>query len=288
MTKLPPIKINQETFFKKNFTLPPLPSVVNRMQEIIQSEDVNIKEVSRLLNEDPALAVRVLRVFNSDEYTFPKRIVDISFAVAYLGINEVYRIVLPYAVVKTLDIKDRTSFDIIWKHSVYTALCVRYLAKKYEPLLSPDILWSAALLHDIGKFVYLKFFPKHYKAIYKIKREKRYFFCEAEEELSLPSSSYFGVLLCEHWQLSKKIKMVCKSHSIKELVKIKKENSVRAFIKIVTLGNLMAILAKNTLEERNKECIVKLTCKELDCSKSDFLVLMGDIYDLEYKVDMFL
>ena len=57
------------------------------------------------------------------------------------------------------------AFDEIWFHSLNTALCARELTLKYEPLLNAGEVWTSALLHDIGKLVYLKFFPEHYEVL---------------------------------------------------------------------------------------------------------------------------
>lgn len=288
MTDLSQIEIDPKTFLKKDLTLSPLPVVVTRLQELMSAEDVSIKKVAHLLSGDPPLAAQILKVANSAYYTFHKEIVDINFAVAYMGINEVNRIALPYAVIKCFDIENMTSFNAIWKHSIYTALCVRYLAKKYEPLLSPGELWSAALLHDIGKFLYMKFFPDHYNALEKCCREKKYLFSQAENHFSLPTSTYLGSLLCDHWGLPEKIKNVCRFHRIEDLEKRNKEDQYYAFSWIVTLGNLTAILAIDPLSDKWKNKIVKILRKNLNCSEADFLVLMGDIYEMGYEVENFI
>jgi HD-like signal output (HDOD) protein len=162
------------------------------------------------------------------------------------------------------------------------------MSKKYEPQLSFNDLWSASVLHDIGKLVYLKFFPKHYAELKKYMQENGCLLSEAVEHFSLPSDTYFGVLLCDHWRLPEGIKDACEFHTIKDLDKIEAYSPAGAFKKMVCLGNLVSILSKDELNDAVKRRLADAIMKALDCSDSDFLSLMGDIYELRLEADNFM
>ena len=104
MDKLEPIKIDRNTFLRQHCTLPALPSILTKIQNNIHSDDFSIKDASDLISSDPSLVAQILKVANSAYYGFPREISDAKFAIAYLGINEVYRIVLTVSVVNTLNI----------------------------------------------------------------------------------------------------------------------------------------------------------------------------------------
>ena len=111
---------------------------------------------------------------------------------------------------------------------------------------------------------------------------------EAIEHFFLPSDTYFGVLLCDHWRLPEKIKDACEFHTIKDLDKIGTYGHTDVFRKMVCLGNLVAILSKDELNDAVKRRLADAIMKALNCSDSSFLSLMGDIYELRLDVDKFM
>lgn len=284
MTPLAPFQIDPETFLKDHCTLPALPKAVAAIQSIIYSENVSVSRVAGLIATDPSLVAQILKVINSAYYSLPREISDVNLAVGFLGIHETYRIALSISVVNTIGASERGAFNAIWEHSVYTALSAKYLQKIYEPLLSQGELWATAILHDIGKLVYLKFFGDHYQALSDHVESQGCLFHEAEKTLDYYPSAKLGALLCDHWRLPVKIKHVCLHHTLADLPHLDRRNPDHAFPRLVAVANLMAILASNGLSKEKKESIKAVICATLDCTESDFLVHMGAIYDLKDEV----
>ncbi len=287
MNKLHPIEIDPNTFLRDHCSLPPLPKLISQIQQIMNSEEMNIAKVAELIKGDPALVAQILKVVNSAYYSLPKDIADVKFAIAFLGLNDVYRIVLSIAAVNTLNIKAENELNEFWAHSYFSALCAKYFAKKYHPHLAQDELWSSAILHDIGKLIYLKFFPEHYRELKRYSQDHGCLFSEAEKHYSVPSSAYFGTLLCEHWRLASKIKDACACHSLDNLRSIDNNNVSQHFIHMICLSNFVAVLAFDNLSTAIKEELSSAIMTSLNCSEKEFLVTMGDIYDLKIEVEKF-
>jgi len=286
--KLPPIVIDPKTFLREHCTLPALPEVVQEVQGIIQSEDVEIAKVSQAISRDPALVAQILKVVNSAYYSLPREIADVRYAIAFLGLHEIERIVLALSVINTLAVPDKNELKLFWHHSFLAALCTKHLASQYEPRLSFEELWSAAMLHDIGKLVYLKFFPDHYKAIRKISAERGIFFSDVERDLKLPASGYFGVLLCDHWRLPAKIRDACEAHSLQDLQAIKTGDAAGRFKRMICLGNAVGMLSLNSLNEVKKTEIARGIQTALKCDETRFLTLMAEVYDLRMQAEGFM
>ncbi len=288
MTQLPPIEINPDTFLKQHCTLPALPMVVNKIQEVIRGDNVDIQKVIDLISGDPSLVAQIFKVVNSGYYGLPREITKIQFAIAFLGLNEVYRMVLSLAVINTIAVDSKEELNNFWFHSFYSAICAKHLAKKYEPQLSFEELWSAAILHDIGKLVYLKFYTEHYKELRNYSNENGCLFSQAEDFYSLPASAYLGGLLCDHWRLPNQIKEACMHHTLKDLPSATPDSPTGAFRRMICLGNLMSTLSSDDLKEETKHDIAGAITASLGCSDSDFLAIMGEIYDLRIEVDQFM
>jgi HD-like signal output (HDOD) protein len=287
MTVLPPIEIDANTFFRKHFSLPALPSVVGKIQQLIASGNADMERVSDLISSEPALMAQVLKVANSAYYGLMQEVTNVKYATAFLGLNEIHRMVLSLSVVNTLAIEAKDELNKFWFHSFYTALCTKYLANKYERHLSFEDLWSAAILHDIGKLVYLKFFPDHYKALVGFVKEEGGLFSAAETHLSLPSSSLFGTLLCDHWRLPDHVKAACESHELTALQKIHGDDPSARFQRMICIGNLLTLLSGGELNENTKNEIASAAMSFLDCAEPEFLTMMGDIYELQIEVERF-
>jgi HD-like signal output (HDOD) protein len=239
--------------------------------------------VAQVISGDPSLAAQVLAVVNSAYYSLPKTTSNLKYAVAYLGLSVIQRIVVSVGVVNTIGIKEKKELKNYWHHSFSTALTTKYLAKKFYNYLDPEELWTASILHDIGKLVYIKFFPEHYNEIKRYSEKNGCLFSEAEEYYKLPTSSYLGSLLCHHWRLPKKIEDACNYHN---LYHISKQGS--DFQTIIALGNLLAALAAGGLNESCKNRIKEAAENILELTSDNFIPMMADIYDLELEVENFL
>ena len=287
MTSLAPIEIDPKTFLRDHCTLPALPAVVSKIQGLIHDDHADMGTVADLMSGEPALVAQVLKVVNSAYYGLSREIGNVKFAIAFLGLNEIYRMVLALSVVNTLAIHEKHELNKFWFHSFYTALCTRYLAKRYEPHFSFEELWSAAMLHDIGRLVYLKFFPDHYKALRHFCDEQRCLFSQAEKHFSLPSTAFLGSLLCEHWRLPDNIRSACESHTLADLPNLIGDSPSARFRRMICLGNLLTVLSADELNDDTKHQIASAIQTELDFTEQSFLAMMGDIYELRIDVERF-
>ena len=283
--QLAPIEIDPSTFLYHHCVLPALPKVVTRFQEVAHSENVSIRRVVNILSSDPSLVAEILKVVNSAYYSLPREVSRIDVAIAYLGIAEVQHIVLAASVINTIGRVDKAEFKRFWHHSLFTALCARHLAARYERHLSSGDLWAPALLHDIGKLVYIKFFPDQFKALRRFADEEGCLFNEAETDYGLPSSAYLGTLLCARWRLPKKIREVCALEGPDVLADGYDLEPLKPLQRIVLLGDLVAVLSTDPLQKEKQRELSNTIMQELDLTESDFLILMGAISDLRLEAD---
>jgi len=207
----------------------------------------------------------------------------VKYAVAYLGFNVIQRIVISVSVVNAMEIKEKKELNNYWYHSFFTALTTKYLAKKFWNYLDPEELWTASILHDIGKLVYIKFFPEHYKELKRYCEQEGCLFSEAEEHYKLPTSSYLGSLLCHHWRMPSKVEDACEYHNLSH---ISEQGS--DFQTVIALGNLLATLSAGGLNESCKNRITEVAENILELSPDNFILIMADVYNLESEAEKFL
>jgi HD-like signal output (HDOD) protein len=87
-------------------TLPTLPSIVARVNELVQDPTTSAANLNEVISKDLALSGRLLKLVNSSMYGFPRRISSVTHAVVILGFNTVRNVVLSSFVLDAFDARD--------------------------------------------------------------------------------------------------------------------------------------------------------------------------------------
>ena len=129
-----------------------LPEAYLRIRDMIEQPEVSLTEIGYVVELDPNLSARVLRLVNSAAYGIPGRVDSIDRAIKLVGLRELQLIVLAASAAKTFADIDSSLADMhsFWHHGVFTALAAKFLAYQRR-LAHSDRLFTAGLLHDIGQ-----------------------------------------------------------------------------------------------------------------------------------------
>ena len=278
---LAPIDVNADTL-REHFSLPVLPEVLAKVQEAMRSDYVSIRSVANHLSLDASLVAEVLKIVNSAFYGLPRAIREVEVAIAYLGLREIHHLVLSSSILDHLEPEELAAFEELKFPSILTALWSKHLARRFAPHLRLGELWAAGMLHDLGKFVYLKFYPEHYKTLLRHGESTGCLFSESEKLFSLIPSARFGMMISDHWNLPRTVYDVCARHTLHDLQnKEHADSPMNTFTSIVTVGNLLASLSHNTLSEETKDEIAETVMAELNLSSHEFVLLMAPSNELK-------
>lgn len=139
--------------------LPSLPEVVSAIRDAVQDERKGIPHIARLLQMEPVLAARVLKVANSPLYHTGTTLTDIKLAVTRLGLTTTRNLVTCLAMHNLFTVKSfvmRERIKKLWQYSCKVAAIAQVLAKTQRGLSSDKAL-LAGLVHDIGVLPILVF-----------------------------------------------------------------------------------------------------------------------------------
>lgn len=140
---------------------PPLPNTLLEAVELTHAPgDPDLKRVLELVQHDPAVAARVLRVVNSAYYGQRGEITSMQRAVVALGPSTVVGLVLSMSMMDTkasLDAETTLPFLNLARHSVATAFLGQHLGYRIrdEHVDQQGGVFTTGLLHDFGKLVFL-------------------------------------------------------------------------------------------------------------------------------------
>ncbi len=282
---LPRIEIDPSTFLTDQFVIPPLPSTLLQVLQVVHSDVGGAAEVTEYISRDASMVSHVLRVVNSAYYALPKSIGNVQHAITYIGLGEISRICLTMSVINNLKPKDTKDLQHFWLHSYLCALIAKRLVREFKNVGDDSDLYAAALLHDIGKLVYARFFPDHYAEMRKYCVTNGKFFVDAERHFDLPSHLRFGSLLCDHWSLPRSIKRACETHELGDLKAHKDVQGEGPFELVITVSNLIATLSTDRLEETLREEVTSEIKSVLGVGKEELMKFLADVYDLKCKAE---
>jgi HD-like signal output (HDOD) protein/nitrogen-specific signal transduction histidine kinase len=182
--------------------LPTLPHILLKLIRACNRERGSLKEISAIIENDPSLTSKILRLVNSAYYALPRKIGSMDQAVAYLGTNAVKNTAICASVFGAFNqTRGDPSFNmkIFWWHSLRCAVLARLIAKKTQ-FNDPDEAFLSGLLHDIGRLVLWVNFRKEYKDLMGMYKGRSDLLLAGEIRLGATHCE-IGAWLLQHWKL---------------------------------------------------------------------------------------
>ncbi len=130
----------------------PSPSVIAlRLITLAQDPQANMAQVAELVQCDPALTSKLLRLANSPLYGYCATVTTLSKAHQVLGLNAAVALALSFSLHDELGADAAGGLDIkrYWQRSLLTALAARGLAIEWGET-QPETFFLAGLLREIG------------------------------------------------------------------------------------------------------------------------------------------
>lgn len=143
--------------------------VVTEILKIIKDESSSAKDLRNIVEKDPPLCAKVLKLANSAHYGYPKSISDIQEAIICIGFDAVKELALNQKVYELFMKEDTThgfSRLSLWKHCSTVALCCKMIYRR-EFRERGDNIYVAGLLHDLGIIVEDQFFREMFEQALK-------------------------------------------------------------------------------------------------------------------------
>ena len=135
--------------------LPAMPHVLQKAQEIMSRPDSNVKDLSRIIEIDQAIATRVLKMANSAYYGLSGRVSSVHHASVLLGFKALGELV-SVAGISNMMSKDLKGYGLdvgeLWRHSIAVAFGSKIIANRKDTDFGNQAFF-AGLIHDAGKLV---------------------------------------------------------------------------------------------------------------------------------------
>lgn len=147
------LKLKRITGQVKSF--PGMPATAARLMPLLQSPHASVDQIEDILRYDPGLTANILKLTNSAYFGLPSQISSVRQAVLLLGWKRLLQLVMTMCM-SALMKKPIPGYDLpqgeLWRHSVAVSVAADLLIASLN-INDVDEVFTAALLHDIGKMV---------------------------------------------------------------------------------------------------------------------------------------
>ncbi|MGD2187872.1 MAG: HDOD domain-containing protein [Desulfobacterales bacterium] len=148
-------------------SFPGMPGTALKLLAMIDDPAMRVSQIEKILRHDPGLTANVLRLANSAYFGIPSKVGSIRQAVILLGLKRLIQMVIAACVSAIMD-KPVPGYDLppgeLWRHSIAVSVAAEGLVKELKVDAAEEI-FTAALLHDVGKLVLGDFVKDDFKQI---------------------------------------------------------------------------------------------------------------------------
>tara|TARA_R110002072_G_scaffold166989_10_gene320470 strand:+ start:3343 stop:4188 length:846 start_codon:yes stop_codon:yes gene_type:complete len=141
-------------------SLAPFPTVATSVLALASNEDTVPEDLVTLIQTDPGLTGKVLKLCNSAYYGFQREIASLHEAGNMLGVRTLTNLVLTSSAGNYFQDHGKatgTSQDNLWEQCVTNAIAARLIARHHRRT-DPERAYTAGLLQNVGHLVLDRFY----------------------------------------------------------------------------------------------------------------------------------
>jgi len=256
--------------------IPAFPAAVQKVSELLRDEDYSTQDVVKVIQYDQAITANIMKMSNSAYFGSRQKIRTIHEAVVFLGRRHLQSAVLTAGASRFFQASRGGYVEKgkqLWEHSVAVAVMSQILSRQLRRREDP-VLYTAALMHDIGKLILGEFVHGEYEKIEDLMRQRSCSFLDAEEEILGINHAELGGRIADQWNFPPPIRDGIAYHHRPDL--LADEDSIAGLIYLSDQFCLMAGIdgGVDGLAHRGLGSIVKqFQLREVDLERNLILLL---------------
>jgi len=189
--------------------LPPFNAIASQVLAVTTDPDLDLRQISKVIEGDPAFAADILFLANSSLFGFPSRMHSLRHAIALLGLDRIKALAVTVAMRGFLGTRNSLLHQC-WQHSVACALVGEEISGIFD--FPADLAYTAGIMHDIGRLGLLKTYPKEMTSVLNGQYIDPQGVLWAEREALNVDHGRAGAWLVGNWALPKDFAGICEHH----------------------------------------------------------------------------
>jgi len=183
--------------------LPTLPTVASKVMEMTRDPQCSQIDLAAVVEQDPAIAARLLKLVNSPFYGIAGTVSSVQQALVFVGMSNIRNLVLSASAMEIFHEGGEIgpfSRKELWIHSLGCAIAARRLAQASRSL-DPETAFTAGLIHDVGKVVLDRFFREDLERIIDLLDRHTASMAEVERSIMGLDHGEIGGYVAQRWRL---------------------------------------------------------------------------------------
>lgn len=245
------------------------PEIFLKVSEILDDPTKNAHDAGRIIERDPGLTSRLLKIVNSAIFGFPSKVTSVGRAIAIIGNVELRNLVLATVVVDRFSHipSGIPSMREFWSTSVRCALYAKTLASHHPLCNDASTIFVCGLLHNLGSLIIYSKLPDLANEAVILAKADGITLQEAEQQILGFDRFEIGADLCKLWRLSNLIVKTIKFHNCPMAANIYTQE-----IAVVTLADYMSNTFDFEQEKLDHQSVV-------DHSVANYLAITPNIIE---------
>lgn len=239
---------------RKILTIEHLPAMPHSALTVLQLDNdltkVNINDLVRPIEADPALAAQVLKFLNSSYFGFQSAISNVKQGIALVGIRIVKNFVLWKAVFSLIPKNSSGAFDVamLWQDSLRRAMFSRFILQEVKKG-DAEMAFAGALLQDMAIPLLLKIKKQDYGMVLdQLIKSKDAQLSVLEEKKFGWNHAQAGSFMSTAWKLPNQLTEIIENHlNVDGMLNNFEQQPEQA---AVTLSGFLPIAAREEWKER--------------------------------------
>ena len=199
--------------------LEPVPPIATQIMALAENPDSSLTEIADLIMHDPAITANLLKTCNSAYFGLSRKVDSVRDAISFVGLDHIVQLVMLSSVSQNFK-KQSQGYGLgegeLWRHAVTSAHVARLLAGKFGLSQHKHLIYTAALLKDIGKLILGRFVAFSFEEINILVHSKGYSFNDAEKKIIGMNHEELGSMVGQKWCFSDKLIYIIRHHHLSE------------------------------------------------------------------------
>jgi putative nucleotidyltransferase with HDIG domain len=197
--------------------LAPIPPIAGQLVTLAEDPDSALSEIADLVIHDPAITANLLKTCNSAYFGLSRKVDSVQDAIGLVGLDHVVHLALLGSVAQNFETGSEgygLGEGELWRHAVSSAYIAKTLAVLYGDAKSRHLVFTAALLKDIGKLILGRFVAFSLEQINILVNAKGCSFNDAEKKIIGMNHEELGAMVAEKWCFSEKLIFIIGNHHL--------------------------------------------------------------------------
>jgi putative nucleotidyltransferase with HDIG domain len=217
---------------------PSMPGAAARIMGLLDDPDSTAQQLEEVLRMDPGLTANILKLANSAYFGLPREVGSIRQAIVLLGWRRVGQMVMAHCVQSVLHVAIpgyELAAGELWRHSIAVSVISEGLVRELG-LPRTDEIFTAALLHDLGKVVLGEYVSRFEEEV-EIQASEGLAFEAVEQQIFGVDHAEVGARILESWSFPSGIVGAVRWHHEPE-----KAEEETLLLDVVHVANVLSLM----------------------------------------------